>query len=557
MSNKKKMYKILITLSLIVMIVFVSMTFVVIKENYKLVKYREDYNPISIESLREGYHDVFKHAYNSLTISNNPSNNSDLNSYYLNVDPNEFKSLSNDLPQSGEEYIDAYMKYEDEMHKVKLRFRGDNTWHWLYDKKSFRVKTKKDDLVEGVRKFNFVNPREKSMLVDYLEAELAKNMGILTAEVQPIRLFINNKYVGIYLSIDQTDESFLRNNKRLPSNLYVGEVPGIWNEAHKWEKFAEYNVMEENDFGDLEILIEKVNQTKDEIFPYEIEKILDLDKYINWYGHMEISGSLHVDSNHNNKLYFDPSSGKFEPIAWDTFGFSAHPVPMTQLNIPLNLLNYKILKNPKYVDEINQVIWRYTNNNKLSEYLLAEIENIYDMIKDDVYADRYKDYVDFSSDGSNNSRIYTNNEFDESVSILNEWIKLKEEYLINELNKNNAYVSKEIYNNKKNEGLITIAADGNSGTKIEDISFDSTYNEGSIQIWRDININGILDKEDQLINENNIIDKEVIINLDEVILPGRKEVKDDRYSANMSCVLEPSPLEYQFIVKYIGEEEGQ
>ncbi|WP_157950242.1 CotH kinase family protein, partial [Vallitalea okinawensis] len=559
MSKKKKLYSVLICLSSIIIIAFISMTFVVIKDNYKLVEYRgRQYNPISIENLREGYHDTFKEIYNSFTTNNNPTRYSDLKTYYINVDVNEYNSLSTNLPESGQEYIDAYMRYEDKMHKVKLRFRGDNTWHWLYDKKSYRIKTKKDDLIDGIRKFNFVNAREKTMLVDYLEAQIATQMGILAANVEPVRVFMNNKYAGVFLYIDQTDESFLRNNKKLPSNLYVGEAKeDVWGNIEVWEKHAEYNVMEESDFSDLNELLTVSNNGNKDIFPYEIEQILDIEKYLKWNAFMEISKSRHVTKVHNNKFYFDPSNGKFEPIAWDAFGLSNNGGSQyNTTNIPLNLLNYRMLQNPEYVELSNQYIWESIQMEEIIDFTLLKLDEMYSTIRADVYADRYKDYVDFT-DSDWKSRTYTNIEFEKNVEVLKEWLRLREAFLVSEIKRNNIYLVQSDIDIGNREGVLKFIADGISGTKIEDISFNNTYNEGSIQIWRDININGILDKEDQFINEQEIVNNEIRITLNEVILPGRKEIKEEKYRVNMSCVLEPSPLEYQFIVKYIGEEEGQ
>ena len=46
----------------------------------------------------------------------------------------------------------------DKLRRVDVRYRGDNVYHWGYFKKSWRVKTKKGTLYDGMRRFNLIAP---------------------------------------------------------------------------------------------------------------------------------------------------------------------------------------------------------------------------------------------------------------------------------------------------------------------------------------------------------------------------------------------------------------
>ena len=51
--------------------------------------------------------------------------------------------LNSNLPHSGFEYVDGAVLNDGSFDKVSMRYRGDHAYHWMYHKKSLRVKTTK------------------------------------------------------------------------------------------------------------------------------------------------------------------------------------------------------------------------------------------------------------------------------------------------------------------------------------------------------------------------------------------------------------------------------
>ena len=49
-------------------------------------------------------------------------------------------------------------------------------------------------------------------MVDYLSFLIGDKMGVLATDAKPVRIFVNNNYMGVAIETAQTDEYFLRNN---------------------------------------------------------------------------------------------------------------------------------------------------------------------------------------------------------------------------------------------------------------------------------------------------------------------------------------------------------
>ena len=165
---------------------------------------------------------------------------------------------------------------------MRLRYFGDNPINWMFDYKSIRIKTKKSEIVNRKRYFEYKASQYRP-IDEYVAFKMAKKLGLLVSDVRLVELFVNDKSVGIYMEKERLNESFLRRNKIMPINLYKGEAsragekkigleinldqnPGLW------RKIAFYNNVDEDDYSDL-IRISK-NIRKAENSPDYLNRIL-------------------------------------------------------------------------------------------------------------------------------------------------------------------------------------------------------------------------------------------------------------------------------------------
>ena len=87
-----------------------------------------------------------------------------------------------------------------------------------------------------------------------------------------VEVFINEKSYGIYNEVEHLGETFLRNNKLMPVNLYKGEQSGIerqfmididlFSNPRVWSKIAEFNKVTQENFSDLYYFLELVRRAE-------------------------------------------------------------------------------------------------------------------------------------------------------------------------------------------------------------------------------------------------------------------------------------------------------
>ena len=251
-----------------------------------------------------------------------------LQAIHVFINESELNKLNSNLPYSGRNYVTAKLLYPDgKIYKVKVKYRGDFSYHWTGRKKSIRVKTKKNNLYMGMRAFNLIIPKATYTYNNFLSYRLGKELGLLSPESDLVEVYINGKYVGVQLMVEQLSEQFLRRNERMPGDIYVGETigrdkfPSVENEifynSNYWTKSAFNNHNPE----DWSVPIEKLSGFVYKRDPERIFEVIDLEKWAKFTAFITLSRSAHYDTAHNWRLYFDPARGKLEPIVWDPFGW--------------------------------------------------------------------------------------------------------------------------------------------------------------------------------------------------------------------------------------------
>ena len=75
----------------------------------------------------------------------------------------------------------------------------------MFKKKSFKIKTRKYELVNNVRSFDYLNYSADLFSSFYL----SKKMSLITQDAQITKVNLNGRSQGLYIELDKIDESFL------------------------------------------------------------------------------------------------------------------------------------------------------------------------------------------------------------------------------------------------------------------------------------------------------------------------------------------------------------
>lgn len=332
-------------------------------------------------------------------------NPSDINFKRMDIyiTENNQRQLNSDLPVSGKKYVDGYAFYNDKLNPVKLRYRGDNAIHWMYEKKSWRVKTSRKNLYNGSRRFNVITPKLPSQINNIISYKLAEHLGLYTPKNEPISLYVNNIYQGLYYYIEQIDESFLRNNNLMPGDIYSGDNIGLNNvklfypnftfslfeTPSYWEKMSYNNHYQRTHDYPLKKLISIINNPRiDDVST--LSSLIDIEMFARFSVFLSLTGSLHYGDTHNWRLYYDPWRQKFYPIVWDPVGWHPSWKVTSDISSYQNIVTSKLLELLSSNNQFNAYKYNILHNffsSNQDEKFLKEAREIIEAIKDELNID--------------------------------------------------------------------------------------------------------------------------------------------------------------------------
>lgn len=413
----------------------------------------------------------------------------------LRVAPGSLEAMAANLPQSAKEkFYRGYMLYPDgQWRRIQYRMRGRSFWHWMPEKPSLRIKLRKANPLGLQRHINLVNPEDRAMVANVLGEEIARGMGVLTHRSDFVRLFVNNKYFGVYHRTTREDQEMLRLNRRIPGPLFIGEFLGDPWKKEDFEVAGRPDILEKvNPLGQMiEAIYEKPSIDRYEKFWGAIS----FEKLARWDAAMKVVGGFHSDSGHNHLYYFDPRLGRLEPVVTDVNGHGMLLYPrwldrhfkpyVPDFRLPLNERLQPImdtaLRDPRFVHRRNEILYRALNgvgSAKAQEKLIA---SYYARIDGDVRADRQKGAIEPVAIGFFR-QPFSNRQFDEAKANLVAWIRQRNEFLKEELDRAEVQVTVAPRQNGKGS-LFLVAVTGNGSVRMEGLP-------GTASPLADKNLNG-------------------------------------------------------------------
>lgn len=333
MSNRRKIIILSLVLTLPMSILFIMWIYNTTVSYLAMDKFIDSNKIVKGKRLSRIGEAEFLEIVESIRTSLGMQVKTDVNMF---IQTKYLNDLNNDLPKSGFEKKKAFIMIDNQLVKGKARYRGDNYYHWLLPHKSWRFETSKKNLYEKVKKYNFIIPKSGGLLGNHLSYKLARSLDLLAPDSSMKTLSVNNKYNGLKLMVEQIDESFLRNNTRMPNDIYKGDNMGstvkigaristVFDVPYIWDKASINNHYPKDSRVPLEKLFLDLNNRDN--------KLLDNKSFVNNMVFFDLTSSFHYDAQHNWMFYYDNYYEKFYPIIWDTMGWQKAWTDKKHVNI--------------------------------------------------------------------------------------------------------------------------------------------------------------------------------------------------------------------------------
>ncbi len=406
--------------------------------------------------------------YTQLTTSPIDIETIDIPIFKLYVRGEKIDKLNSNLPKAdyfgithvSRDYVAGNLIYKNITYPSRVRYRGDNYFHWRFPKKSWRIKLSDKKIFNGSNKFNFINPKFDSHMNTQLSYYMADKMSLLSPRSYYVTIFLNDINTGVYYYTDQIDETFLRMKNKLPGDVYYGEIEDafnyLFNNSDYWEIVATKDGDENRAKGEFDFFINNVNEKnineKGLIKFYKFFNRYIGEDYIEFDALTALLNSPQPDQFHNQKFYLNPSNAKFEPIVWDLT-----PLLDKDLELSLNYFNNPLILKmhliPEFVNKRNKIIYDYIEGNLSEENLIKIINQWEKQIEYEMTHDKLKD-------AKSKPHTLTTKKWREAVENLRENIKERHNFLRDSFNQVNVtiYVTEE---------KIILDVNGESAVKLE------------------------------------------------------------------------------------------
>ncbi|MFN7133575.1 MAG: CotH kinase family protein, partial [Myxococcales bacterium] len=248
----------------------------------------------------------------------------------------EFPPLQTELPRvdleiSSSEYSamlsnvtsnvrrDAEFRADGFRTPIQMRLRGASARH--FPKKSYKVYFPDGVRWQGRTKLNLVAEyQDATMMAEKFAYDLLAAMRVRAPRATYVRLYLNGRYQGVYLDIEQVDKRFLRSHEfaDLDGNIYRCGWKDCemktWQVPYQGDWAKKTNETEPDD--DLHEFLCMVNHTPEPVFAATLAERLELESYLRSMVMDTLTSNNFVEDS-ESFLVHDRLTGKWSYVPWD------------------------------------------------------------------------------------------------------------------------------------------------------------------------------------------------------------------------------------------------
>ncbi|MFM9050818.1 MAG: CotH kinase family protein, partial [Bacteroidota bacterium] len=318
-----------------------------------------------------------------------------------------------------------------------VRFKGESSYQFYPGKKKpFRIKfdryVKGQDF-NGLTELNLNNNfKDPTMVREKIYLDLMKRHGLPAPRATYAKVYLNDKYLGLYLITENIDDVFLETRfNDSKGNLFQGEplanLVYLGNHHKKYyQRYILINTPNKHDWSDLVKFIRTINDTtlSEAGYAQKLESVFDLDKCLKAWAINNLLGNIDAYNMfypHNYFLFHDSLTNRWHWISLDgNYAFAAwNPV----LNFPQisrmsilktdsvpykgdrPLLDRTIVQNRYLREKYLQMVDNLLLNDLMPDRINSTIDSLKQRIRTAVYADVNKMYSNTDFDTNFESTI--------------------------------------------------------------------------------------------------------------------------------------------------------
>lgn len=215
-----------------------------------------------------------------------------------------------------DDWVPAKLTYHDKTHKIKIRLKGTRDSHWEHeDFWSYKIKIKGDGTWRGMRRFAIQGPHNRNYLNEWMFQKMYGYAGVISLRYDFIQVTINGKEHPIYAVEENFDSKLIEHNQRREGPIFRAHLAPPFStrpiQIYNSEKYKKDKALI-NQVYSAESLIEAYRQGE-----LPASEVFDIDLMAKTLALCDLAGSFHALSYENMRFYYNPVTGKIEPIPYD------------------------------------------------------------------------------------------------------------------------------------------------------------------------------------------------------------------------------------------------
>jgi spore coat protein H len=344
-----------------------------------------------------------------------------------------YRKLSDSLEETV--YMQATVVIDNRrFYTCGVRFKGESSYEFYPGKKKpFRIKFDKyikNQDFDGLEDLNLTNNfKDPTMIREKIYLDLLNKEGLPAPRGTFAKVYINERYWGLYLVNENIDDVFLKTrfgDDR--GNLYQGEPLAnfvyLGNEPSKYyQRYVLKSNLKKNDWTDLVKFIKLINDStlSSEEYVRKLETSFNLDKCLRAWAINNLIGNIDAYNMfypHNFFIYHDSVAFKWHWISLDgNYAFAAwNPVMTLPSLIRMSVL---IPDSAPYKDK-RPLLERTLGKNKTIQRRYLAIVN--ELLRSDFDVDRMNHVIDSMSMRirvavyADVNKMYSNTDFDTNLT---------------------------------------------------------------------------------------------------------------------------------------------
>jgi hypothetical protein len=226
--------------------------------------------------------------------------------------------IKNDLDAPKFSMHNILIIVNDIRKKAKIRVKGDRAIHWQNkNTTSFKIDMRGNNRIWGMEEFSIQKPIARNYTYEYLYHKFLEEAGHLSLKYFFVNLHFNDEDRGLYAIEESFSKELLERQKKRNGPIFgIDEtISGNYPNTHYDLYSSEYWLREYPNL--IKSAFSILNDIRDNEKDLKIEDHFDLDKWASFFALTDVTGTYHGSISKSVKLYFNPTTAKFEPIGFD------------------------------------------------------------------------------------------------------------------------------------------------------------------------------------------------------------------------------------------------